>query len=181
MTHIVCPYPYRTTRCKSCPVLFSLYIEKSGLHPWRKSFILFVRASLAQRLEHRICNARVVGSIPTGGLLRTRPSFVVTKPCFGREKCLGRLMDGQQPSKLFCVGSIPVRDEAFRLCFLASPIRYRQRATSVTTRVVSHAFAAAGMVLSILYLKASSFLLRRGVVNGYKFQEGSKGIPQTNQ
>ena len=26
-------------------------------------------ASLAQWLEHRICNARVVGSNPTGGLL----------------------------------------------------------------------------------------------------------------
>ena len=27
----------------------------------------YKNASLAQRLEHRICNARVVGSIPTGG------------------------------------------------------------------------------------------------------------------
>jgi hypothetical protein len=34
------------------------------------SVSLYLDASLAQGLEHRICNATVVGSIPTGGFTR---------------------------------------------------------------------------------------------------------------
>ena len=48
-------------------VYFLLPLKESRLHLIPKSFILYKNASLAQRLEHRICNARVVGSIPTGG------------------------------------------------------------------------------------------------------------------
>ena len=49
-------------------VYFLFPLKESRLHLIPKSFILYKNASLAQRLEHRICNARVVGSIPTGGL-----------------------------------------------------------------------------------------------------------------
>ena len=51
--------------------------KERRLHLGPKSFILYENASLAQRLEHRICNARVVGSIPTGGLSFTRLSHTV--------------------------------------------------------------------------------------------------------
>ena len=37
----------------------------------------YKNASLAQRLEHRICNARVVGSIPTGGLSFVRLCIII--------------------------------------------------------------------------------------------------------
>ena len=51
--------------------------KERRLHLRPKSFILYENASLAQRLEHRICNARVVGSIPTGGLSFIYISFKI--------------------------------------------------------------------------------------------------------
>ena len=72
----------------------------------------YKNASLAQRLEHRICNARVVGSIPTGGLYFNIQYFKLVnyEYSFFFVLCFGRLRDGQQPSKLFCVGSNPIRN-----------------------------------------------------------------------
>lgn len=72
----------------------------------------YKNASLAQRLEHRICNARVVGSIPTGGLYFNIQYFKLVNYEYSFFFILyfGRLRDGQQPSKLFCVGSNPIRN-----------------------------------------------------------------------
>ena len=101
-------------------VYFRNLSEERRLHLCTKSFILYKNASLAQRLEHRICNARVVGSIPTGGLcfiivFTTLQLHLLLCYFFGHYFCcLGRLMDGLQPSKLFCVGSIPIRDVELR-------------------------------------------------------------------
>ena len=90
--------------------------KERRLHLRPKSFILYKNASLAQRLEHRICNARVVGSIPTGGLsfmllyFKLIQYFLFELLFISFNLCFGRLRDGQQPSKLFCVGSNPIRN-----------------------------------------------------------------------
>jgi hypothetical protein len=103
------------------------------------------------------------------------------------KKSLGRLMDGQQPSKLFCIGSNPIRDEFFvsslGYCefFFALPMEYRQRSMDAITRVFGSIPYVGRTILSILYLKANSFLLHQEVMNGYKFQEGSQGIRQISQ
>jgi hypothetical protein len=71
----------RTVNISYCKGLVYGYFrhahKERRLHLGPKSFILYKNASLAQRLEHRICNARVVGSIPTGGLSFTRLSHTV--------------------------------------------------------------------------------------------------------
>lgn len=158
--------------------------KERRLHLCTKSFILCKNASLAQRLEHRICNARVVGSIPTGGLcfilrLITIQLCLQFRPfLWSSFFCLGRLMDGLQPSKLFCVGSNPIRD------VIDTPV-WRLPRFCGNTQYGRVAYGSARLQrnkkISILYLKASSFLLHQEVMNGCKFQEELQGIQQINQ